>query len=103
LAAARSTLVTDAGLEHLTACPRLEWLWLTNTAVSDEGLAHLKRVPNLKWLRLEYTQVTDAGLVELRGSLNCDILISTARTSAARGLPNFRVRCQSWASAGDPL
>ena len=59
------TAVTDAGLEHLKALPRLGTLLLSHTRVTDRGLEHLKDVPRLRTVFLDDTRVTAAGVAAL--------------------------------------
>lgn len=66
----KDTQVTDAGLAHLAEMPTLVRLHLEKTKVTDEGLAHLKNLANLEYLNLYGTAVTDAGLEHLKGLSN---------------------------------
>jgi hypothetical protein len=61
----RGTLVTDAGIKHLTRLRSLEFLDLENTRVSDGALAHLAGLPRLEYLDLSGTRVTDIGVLRL--------------------------------------
>ena len=61
--------ITDAGVEHLKALPRLTRLRLDNTQITDAGLVYLKKLISLKSLYLNDTQVTDAGLAEFKEAL----------------------------------
>ena len=56
----RST-VTDNGLEHLAALPRLKRLHLQDTQISDAGIQHLLGLAQLEHLDLQRTQVTISG------------------------------------------
>ncbi len=48
----QSTLVTDAGLVHLTGLTKLEALTLDSTQVADAGLASLAELKGLTYLSL---------------------------------------------------
>jgi hypothetical protein len=56
------TRVTDAGVDHLTACTNLEWLDLSGTQVSDVGIAQLAQATKLQRLSLRKTDIGDAAL-----------------------------------------
>ncbi|MFN8709996.1 MAG: leucine-rich repeat domain-containing protein [Planctomyces sp.] len=85
------TQVSNAGLEKLIACKRLEDLDLSEdslinndgmqsvgkilslkklnlwrVAINDSGIAHLAPLKQLNWLNLDNTQLTDAGLPALK-------------------------------------
>jgi hypothetical protein len=66
----KDTQVTDAGLANLAALATLKRLHLEKTKVTDAGLAHLKDLANLEYLNLYGTAVTDAGLEHLKGLKN---------------------------------
>jgi endonuclease YncB( thermonuclease family) len=59
--------VTDAGLAHLKALPRLRHLNLHYKKITDAGLKHLAHVTQLQELVLSNTLITDAGLKHLKG------------------------------------
>ena len=61
--------MTDAGLEHLKALPRLTMLILWETNVTDAGLEHLKKLTQLQRLDLRSTKVTKAGATGLQETL----------------------------------
>ena len=63
----KDTQITDAGLAHLAEMSTLVRLHLEKTKVTDEGLAHLKGLGSLEYLNLYGTAVTDAGLEHLEG------------------------------------
>lgn len=89
------TSVTDATIQKLQSCTRLEIislygskrvlgdgfadnanlaslqvLELTHTGVVDRSLLHISKMPNLIRLDLGYTHVTDDGVVDLKGTGN---------------------------------
>lgn len=61
-----STLVTDAGTQHLSQLARLQWLNLDNTKITDASLPQLRNLGELSFLHLGSTSVSDAGLPELQ-------------------------------------
>lgn len=66
-------LVSDAGIEHLTALP-LKSLDLRYTNVSDSAIVHLKEMKNLKTLDISDTKITEKGQQELEAALpDCDV------------------------------
>ena len=60
------TQISDAGLQHLAALPRLEWLNLYRTNLGNQGLASLANIQSLQHLPIGETQVTDDGLHHLK-------------------------------------
>jgi hypothetical protein len=66
----KDTQITDAGLANLAALATLNRLHLEKTKVTDAGLVHLKDLGNLEYLNLYGTAVTDAGLEHLKGLKN---------------------------------
>ncbi len=62
----KDTQVTDDGLAHIAGLGTLVRLHLEQTKVTDAGLAHLKDLGNLEYLNLYGTPVTDAGLEHLK-------------------------------------
>lgn len=58
------TPLTDAGLIHLHATPRLEYLFLSEH-VTDAGLVHLQHLSRLKALGLKGSRVSDEGLIRV--------------------------------------
>jgi hypothetical protein len=66
----KDTQITDAGLANLAGIVTLNRLHLEKTKVTDAGLAHLKDLANLEYLNLYGTAVTDAGLEHLKGLKN---------------------------------
>jgi hypothetical protein len=66
----KDTQITDAGLANLATLATLKRLHLEKTKVTDAGLAHLKDLANLEYLNLYGTAVTDAGLEHLAGLKN---------------------------------
>ncbi len=71
---AGDTLITDAGLQHLSDLRNLEDLDLHGTQISDAGLIYLKPLTHLRKLNLMGTGVTDAGLDQLGGMANLEEL-----------------------------
>ena len=61
-----STRVTDAGLAHLAALEKLQFLDLSNTAVTDAGLRHLSGLKELQLVFLNRTKVSRAGGIALQ-------------------------------------
>ncbi len=61
--------ITDATLEALRHCSRLEGLGLDSSHVTDAGLVHLHGLTRLKELSLERTRVTAAGVGAVRQAL----------------------------------
>ena len=57
--------VTDKGMKHLAAMPRLVHLDLKRTAVGDKGCAELSACKELRVLNLHDSEVGDAGLPHL--------------------------------------
>lgn len=73
--------VTDAGLAHLTALPKLRQLSLVEQdggmVITDAGLAHVGKMKGLKSLMLQglVDHITDAGLVHLHQLTGLEELI----------------------------
>lgn len=61
-----SSLITNAGLEHLEKLTALQTLDLQNTAITDEGLLRLKPLAQLKLLLLTGSRVTREAVAEAR-------------------------------------
>jgi hypothetical protein len=62
----KDTQVTDDGLAQIAGLGTLVRLHLEQTKITDAGLAHLKDLGNLEYLNLYGTPVTDAGLEHLK-------------------------------------
>jgi Leucine-rich repeat (LRR) protein len=79
-----STVVSDAGVQHLTDLHELESLTLDGTRITDRGLESLSGLMRLKSLALNDTQITDAGLKYLGALTELEHLnlSSTAVTDA---------------------
>ena len=60
------TALTDEGLAHVKALPKVVQLDLKDTQITDAGLANLAGIATLNRLHLEKTKVTDAGLAHLK-------------------------------------
>lgn len=58
--------ITALGIEHLTALPNLEHLWLRGTGFDDAALAEAAKIKSLQILNLPQADLTDAGLAELK-------------------------------------
>ena len=90
------TALTDDGLAHVKALPKVVELNLKDTQITDAGLAHLAGLGTLNRLHLEKTKVTDAGLAQLKdlGNLEYLNLYGTAVTDAGlehlKGLKNLK-------------
>ncbi|MGD9721843.1 MAG: hypothetical protein AB7O59_11015 [Pirellulales bacterium] len=78
------TALTDEGLAHVKALPKVYELNLKDTQITDAGLAQLAGMGTLVRLHLEKTKVTDAGLPHLKdlGALEYLNLYGTAVTDA---------------------
>lgn len=92
------SLVTDAGMDHLTKLSRLRELGLSHTQLGDAGLAKLAGLRGLQRLDLRATAVTDAGLECLSGlsSLREIRLAATRATNAGiaelqRTMPELKI------------
>ena len=60
-----NTKISDAGIQRLKKCQKLEWLNLYRTQIGDAALKHLAAFPNLKHLPIGETRITDTGLKHL--------------------------------------
>ncbi len=69
--------VTDADLEPLRGCRRLQSLHLKNTKINGSGLAHIAGLRTLTRLSLDGTPLTDAGLVHLQNLTQLESLYLT--------------------------
>ena len=58
--------VTDAGLEYLSRCKRLEDLNLQWNDVTDAGIRHLVHITTLEKLDVYSTSVSERGKAELQ-------------------------------------
>ena len=58
----RNCRVTDAGLAHILACPRLVYLDLSGTQISDAGLASLVKNKRYSFIGVSKTRVTPEGV-----------------------------------------
>jgi hypothetical protein len=48
----QNSQVTDQGLEHLKALPRLKEMWISGTPITKEGIKRLQQeMPTLKTVR----------------------------------------------------
>jgi Leucine-rich repeat (LRR) protein len=56
---------TDAAMQHIARCPKLETLLLRQVQVTDEGLKHLAKSKRLKLLSIDSESAGDAGLKAL--------------------------------------
>jgi hypothetical protein len=57
------TLVTDAGLRHVS--PSVRFLRLADTKITDAGAGAIRRLNDLEYLDLDRTQISDSGLLAL--------------------------------------
>ncbi|MCA9264461.1 MAG: DUF1570 domain-containing protein [Planctomycetales bacterium] len=83
------TDVTDAGLELLTQCRRLEWLDLSRCQVTDVSLARLPADAPLRQVTLEGTQVTDRSLEKLGNYATIEELDLTGTQITDQGLTHL--------------
>lgn len=58
--------ITDNGMKHFERLTELEELWLGSAKITDAGVAHLKGLRNLRKLNLGHTKIADAGLTHLK-------------------------------------
>jgi hypothetical protein len=86
----KDTQITDAGLAHLAQLATLTRLHLEKTKVTDEGLVHLKDLGNLEYLNLYGTAVTDAGLEHLKGLGNLKKLYLWQSQATDEGVAKLR-------------
>jgi len=56
-----ATNATDADMEWLAACTRLEVIELSETDIGDHGLAHLAKLPRLRRLTISSDRISDRG------------------------------------------
>jgi serine/threonine protein kinase/Leucine-rich repeat (LRR) protein len=74
LQASDNRRLTDTGLTHLAALPRLACLDISNTGLTDRGLQAFAASPRLAFLNVKGTQVTAAAVANLRRALpDCEI------------------------------
>jgi internalin A len=66
--------ITDAGLAHLAGLTHLEVLNLSDSGVTDAGLGSLRGLKKLRWLNLSGTSITDAGLEQLSARVGLEQL-----------------------------
>ena len=64
-----NTLLSDAGLVHLSGLTNLTFLHLGSTLITDEGLVHLKGLTSLEDLIVTRTAVTQDGVDQLKETL----------------------------------
>src|SRR5712692_8429773 len=63
----RGSWINDAEMIELARLPDLERLDLSHTRITDEGMLHLKAAPKIQDLNLYYAEwVTDQGLTAIR-------------------------------------
>jgi hypothetical protein len=66
--------VSNAGVQHLKAFPKLSELDLSNTKIDDGCVEYLGDLSGLKQLNISYTNISDEGLATLRIMLpDCQI------------------------------
>lgn len=80
--------VTDRGLRHLRAWPKLRALGLIGPQITDDGLKHVGDLIHLEDLRLRCPRLTDAGLAHLNRltQLRTLWLPTSVTTSAVRDI-----------------
>lgn len=83
------TLVTDAGLRHLSGFNRLQTLYLKDTQVTDAGLKHLLRIRDLRRLGLGNTRITDTGLKTIASMDTIETLYIDQTRISDHGLRNL--------------
>ena len=69
-----NSLITDAGMAHVSEMTSLQKLNLWRVQVSDAGLEPLGKLKNLLWLNLDNTLASDAGLPALSGMSRLEFL-----------------------------
>jgi hypothetical protein len=57
--------ITDAGIERLGMCSRLQTLILTSTNIGDQSLVTIGALPRIERLELGYTAITNDGIRNL--------------------------------------
>ena len=68
------TQITDAGIQHLTALPSLEFLDIRLTKVTDKGMKYLANIPTLKQVCISGTAITEEGVIEFQAARpDCDV------------------------------
>jgi Leucine-rich repeat (LRR) protein len=70
----KESCITDAGLAHLKAFKKLEFLELEGGQVTDAGMRHVATASSLKTLRLSGQRITEKGLAPLRALTNLETL-----------------------------
>ncbi|WP_283434204.1 hypothetical protein [Neorhodopirellula lusitana] len=60
------TQVDDALIGRLSACPKIETLWLTGCPITDQSIETLEGLSRLKTIDLQRTEVTSQGRQRLR-------------------------------------
>jgi len=92
---ARLSTIGDSELEEVAQLPAMHGvttLFLAGTVVTDAGLKHLTGLSNLRVLDVGFTQVSEKGMHDLQESLpECEIVHNSygANTSARRVLSTF--------------
>jgi Leucine-rich repeat (LRR) protein len=82
---------TDAGLAHIRALTKLEYLVLLDaTELTDVGVAHLPGLKHLKTLLICRSKMTDAGLASLKDLTRLESLSLQENHSTDRGLAQLK-------------
>ena len=85
-----NTQITDSGLEHIKCLSLLNSLNLSHTHISDKGLQNLQRLVQLQILWLDGTQITDAGLEHLMELTNLQELYLSKTSITDAGLKHIK-------------
>jgi hypothetical protein len=91
-----STLISDAGVRHLSICRRLTELKCNNTILSGNGLSELRKCGELKSLCASSTRVSDSGLEWLQHTNTLQYIDISDNTITYRGLHYLRDHKGLW-------
>jgi hypothetical protein len=80
------TNATDADMEWLGGCQRLEVIDLSDTDIGDHGLAHLAALPNVRVLRIGSDRVSDRGCRSLASMSAMEALSLASRNVKDAGV-----------------
>jgi len=78
--------LSDSGIQQLAGLVKMQWLNLDNTSLSDDGLIHLEGMKDILFLHLGSTTITDAGLPQLAGLATLKDLKVTRTAVTAEGV-----------------
>ncbi len=94
--------ITDVGIGHLVAMPKLTKILLAGLPVTDAALAHLAKMEQLQSIRLVKLPISDAGLLQLAPLKNLESLTLNQLNVTAAGvaalqeaLPNCKIEWDS--------